>query len=95
MKPTKITASAPAPLAISPRHQSAAGNDVPPMNSQAMVDYCAVLTNILWDSAKADTAFTKAIGVIKSVAAGSFDSDTIRTLTFTQKVTAALTGSSE
>lgn len=59
---------------------------VPRLNANQMQPYCAKLTNVLWDAAKADDLIGRAAKVVEDVAEGNLNRDNIRTLPFTEKV---------
>ncbi len=61
---------------------------VPRMNAHQMEAYCAKITSILWDAAKADDLIARAAKIVEEVAEGNLNRDNIRTLPFTEKVIA-------
>jgi hypothetical protein len=58
------------------------------MNSDDMERHCKIINDILWDAAKSDDLFARAINVVGDVAQDNFGSDNIRVLPFTEKVIA-------
>lgn len=62
---------------------------LPKMNAHAMKAYCEQILDSLWDPAKSDEVFVRAIAAIDEAAEGSFSRDVIRTLPFTERVTKA------
>jgi hypothetical protein len=58
------------------------------MNANEMERYCKVITDILWDSGKADTLIARAAEIVNEVACGDFHRDNIRTQPFTEGVIA-------
>jgi hypothetical protein len=59
---------------------------MPPMNANAMKTYCDPITVVLWDAAKSDEIFARAVAAIDEAAGGKFSRDVIRTLPFTERV---------
>jgi hypothetical protein len=55
-------------------------------NSHEMGRYCDELMPLLWDAAEAERRFRQATEAIKQLAAGSVDRDSVRTLTFSEKL---------
>jgi hypothetical protein len=65
---------------------------LPKMNSREMERYCSPLTQTLWDASKAERAFTDAANAVDAVSKGNFDSDSLRTQPFTEKLKAHCEG---
>jgi hypothetical protein len=61
---------------------------VPRLNANQMEAYCAKLTSVLWDANRADDLIARAAKIVEEVAEGNLNRDNIRTLPFTEKVTA-------
>lgn len=59
---------------------------LPYMNANEMERHCKIITDVLWDTAKADDLCARAASLVEEVAEGDFDRDTIRTQAFTEKV---------
>ncbi len=69
----------------------AASGDKPRMNSHDMSNYCNQITEVLWDTDKAQTLIDRAVAIIAMVAKNDFSRagrDTIRTEPFTRGVIA-------
>jgi hypothetical protein len=66
---------------------------VPRWNSREMETYCNAMNEILWDQAKVESLFEKAVRVVDSVANGVFNRDNIRTQLFTEGLLAKCGGS--
>lgn len=62
---------------------------LPKPNANEMEKYCAALSDIVWDSSKAEKLLLRAAKAVESVAKGNFDRDNIRTLPFTQQIIAS------
>jgi hypothetical protein len=58
------------------------------MNSNEMRRYCEDLTELMWDTGRADDLLARAARAVDEVAAGNFHRDNIRTEPFTHKVIA-------
>ena len=59
---------------------------VPAMNSGEMGRFCAKLCAVLWDEARVEIAVLKAAEVVKTISAGNYHRDNIRTQGFTAKL---------
>jgi hypothetical protein len=55
-------------------------------NSHEMARYCEALMPFLWDAAEAERRFRQATAIVSELAGGNLDRDSIRTLTFTDKL---------
>lgn len=59
---------------------------MPPMNSRQMEKYCTVITDALWDAARAERLLFSAVEAVNAVALNNFHRDNIRTASFTKKL---------
>lgn len=64
----------------------AAGYDMPDMKANKMEAYCKTIADALQDAQRAEELILLAATFIEEASSGNFDSDTIRTEPFTQKV---------
>jgi hypothetical protein len=63
---------------------------IPRGNSRDMERFCKTITDILWDSTRADELIARAAGAIDLATEGNFDRDNMRTEAFTGKLLAVL-----
>ncbi|MFZ0887431.1 MAG: AIPR family protein [Candidatus Binataceae bacterium] len=59
---------------------------LPQMNSKEMTVFCNALSEVLWDSARADAIFAKAVGAVDVATRGDFNRDIIRSQPTTERL---------